>query len=751
MSEQITPNPSVPSQVVAEVTFPKFINNLGIIPTSYKDSMSYYECLAWLCKYLEETVIPTVNQNGTAVEELQGLYIELNTYVTNYFNNLDVQQEINNKLDEMTITGALQEIVNNYFQDITDRIDEQDDILENAINSQNSEINLLKTRMDGFTHLAEGSTTADAEIADARIGYNEEEYLSLGTAIRSQVSDSYKSRNEDFTQYIDYDYEFNLINDSTPYIDNYYISSSTQKIVSASNTRLFQLPVKAGSKISLSMSASTIYTFLSEYQDMTYWEVDTEVMNIVSQTTTASNANYNISVPAGAKYVCFAVNEAGLDSLKCYYSATKSNKKNTLRKKGIKTEKIIDLDYFDKYLEKDYSTNLFNKNSTNKKAGVYVSYSTGQTAVNEAYTIFIIPIDPAQETVSINLTGTNNYAFFDNYVNLDDYDISTVAGSHTLLDGYISGTTSNANISIPETAKSMCLSVRNTNIDSLMVNYGSSALSYVSYKEGINYNKIIGIPDQQLIVVDPNGNGDYTTISSAVSGVSDNSTILIMPGTYEESVDIRTTGKLLRLIGFNRDLCKITMPVTDYSTPPLEIGEGLVENLTLECTGYETVPGQLTAYCAHIDYDSEANSSLQFKNCKFINTIRECIGIGTRENCNINFTNCEFVSERRVIFCHEASASNKSNQNVEFIDCSLKGGEDYSVIRLQENSEQSGNSATIKFQRCIVKNIDYPTNIIDLVSYPGAQPVSGGNRYLDGHVWYLNVMSALNNESALNN
>ena len=53
MANQITPNPSVPSQVVQEVKFPQFVNNLGIIPTSYKDSMSYYECLAWLCKFLE--------------------------------------------------------------------------------------------------------------------------------------------------------------------------------------------------------------------------------------------------------------------------------------------------------------------------------------------------------------------------------------------------------------------------------------------------------------------------------------------------------------------------------------------------------------------------------------------------------------------------------------------------------------------------------------------------------------------------
>ena len=115
MSENITNNPSVPTQVVSEVKFPRFINNLGIIPTSYKDSMSYYETLAWLCKYLEETVLPTVNQNGSAVQELQGLYIQLNDYVTHYFDNLDVQEEINNKLDEMAEDGTLQEIISEYL------------------------------------------------------------------------------------------------------------------------------------------------------------------------------------------------------------------------------------------------------------------------------------------------------------------------------------------------------------------------------------------------------------------------------------------------------------------------------------------------------------------------------------------------------------------------------------------------------------------------------------------------------------
>ena len=95
--------------------FPKFCYTIGMIPTSYKESLTYEEQLWWFCDFLQNTVIPTVNNNGQAVEELQNLYIELKSYVDNYFNNLDVQEEINNKLDSMVADGTLPEIVASYL------------------------------------------------------------------------------------------------------------------------------------------------------------------------------------------------------------------------------------------------------------------------------------------------------------------------------------------------------------------------------------------------------------------------------------------------------------------------------------------------------------------------------------------------------------------------------------------------------------------------------------------------------------
>lgn len=85
------------------------------IPLAFDESMSYYETLCGLLHYLKNTIIPTVNNNADAVSELQTLYEELRNYVDDYFTNLDVQEEINNKLDQMVTDGTLPEIIASYL------------------------------------------------------------------------------------------------------------------------------------------------------------------------------------------------------------------------------------------------------------------------------------------------------------------------------------------------------------------------------------------------------------------------------------------------------------------------------------------------------------------------------------------------------------------------------------------------------------------------------------------------------------
>lgn len=78
------------------------------IPLAFDESMSYYETLCGVLNLLKDQEI-IVNNNTDALKELQD-------YVTHYFDNLDVQEEINNKLDQMAESGQLTDIIAQYLQ-----------------------------------------------------------------------------------------------------------------------------------------------------------------------------------------------------------------------------------------------------------------------------------------------------------------------------------------------------------------------------------------------------------------------------------------------------------------------------------------------------------------------------------------------------------------------------------------------------------------------------------------------------------
>ena len=111
--------------------FTRLLMTIGELPTSYLMSMTYYEQIIWFTKYLQDTVIPTINNNAQAVEEVQQIVMDLQDYINNYFDNLDLQEEVNTKIDEMVEDGTLERIIN---QEILGEI--QEDLAE--INSNNT-------------------------------------------------------------------------------------------------------------------------------------------------------------------------------------------------------------------------------------------------------------------------------------------------------------------------------------------------------------------------------------------------------------------------------------------------------------------------------------------------------------------------------------------------------------------------------------------------------------------------------------
>lgn len=83
-----------------------------VLPLVYDDSLSYYELLCKVVDYLNKTMEDVETLHGD-ITNLHIAYEKLQSYVNNYFSTLDVQEEINKKLDEMAKDGTLGNIIMN--------------------------------------------------------------------------------------------------------------------------------------------------------------------------------------------------------------------------------------------------------------------------------------------------------------------------------------------------------------------------------------------------------------------------------------------------------------------------------------------------------------------------------------------------------------------------------------------------------------------------------------------------------------
>ena len=89
-----------------------------VLPLVYDDSLSYYELLCKVVDYLNKTMEDVSNMDAD-ITNLLNAYKQLQEYVNNYFSTLDVQEEIDNKLDELVNSGRLDIMLSTFIPYVT--------------------------------------------------------------------------------------------------------------------------------------------------------------------------------------------------------------------------------------------------------------------------------------------------------------------------------------------------------------------------------------------------------------------------------------------------------------------------------------------------------------------------------------------------------------------------------------------------------------------------------------------------------
>ena len=121
------------------------------------DALTNYELLCKVVDYLNKT-IDNVDALHDEIEEYINKFNELKAYVDNYFDNLDVQAEINNKLDEMAESGELTNLIKDYVDPIYEAFEDE---INEDIDNQNNEITSFKSLINRqVQHIDEKVTNA---------------------------------------------------------------------------------------------------------------------------------------------------------------------------------------------------------------------------------------------------------------------------------------------------------------------------------------------------------------------------------------------------------------------------------------------------------------------------------------------------------------------------------------------------------------------------------------------------------------
>lgn len=248
------------------------------------------------------------------------------------------------------------------------------------------------------------------------------------------------------------------------------------------------------------------------------------------------------------------------------------------------------------------------------------------------------------------------------------------------------------------------------------------------------------------------GNGDYSTISSAILAANDNDVIVITNGIYEEQVN--NLNKCVHIAGESRSGVIWKFPNTNYGLSPYECGMGSIRNLTILAYDNGSISDN-RSYCIHLDhfahYESHPPMSNYFfcENVRMINDCNEVIGIGMRPNFVAEFVNCVFETisgDEACFYVHASTSSTTTNAKCILTNCTITNnslaGQKGSLRIEGYNMTHGGCIALFKNNNCI--------NLGGGPSFMLHNRTTIYNNWSDQNDWLLDSESSRNNIDSIN-
>lgn len=170
---------------------------------------------------------------------------------------------------------------------------------------------------------------------------------------------------------------------------------------------------------------------------------------------------------------------------------------------------------------------------------------------------------------------------------------------------------------------------------------------FVAYGEHANL-RIPGLQyafkNKQTIIVGKDSNiADYDTIQAACDNANEGDTILVLSGTYNESVVV--IDKEVHIVGIDKKNCVLEYHSGSYDYHPLSIARGSVQNMTVRAvkdkgaTASDKMP-----YAVHIDFDYEKDGEMLIDNCVLVGDWQAALGVGMKSNFVLTIKNTDLIT-----------------------------------------------------------------------------------------------------------